>query len=177
MSDPPTQVEQGHYTYWLSCMVCHGDEGQGLTAGWRGKLDPADQNCWQAKCHASSHPPEGFELPRYAPPVIGPNRLAHHETAAGLYQYISTRMPWQAPGLLSSQDYWQLTAFLIDANGISLNGQTLGPENADTVYLGPQPTPAQATEGRAVVVWLPTVTVGVILLLGALFLGRRLWIS
>ena len=41
MSDPPTQIELGHAEYWMSCMVCHGDRGQGLTEEWRSGLDPA----------------------------------------------------------------------------------------------------------------------------------------
>jgi hypothetical protein len=145
MSDPPTQVELGHYAYYLSCMVCHGDRGQGLTEEWRGALDPADQNCWQSKCHAANHPPEGFELPRNAPPIIGPDRLGHYQTAAGLYEYLKTRMPWQAPGILSDEEYWQLTAFLIDVNGVPLGDTILGPDNAANVHIEPQAAAAEAS--------------------------------
>lgn len=169
MSDPPTQVEQGHYVYYLSCMVCHGDRGQGLTDEWRGALDPADQNCWQSKCHAPNHPPEGFELPRTAPAIIGPGRLAHHQIAAGLYQYIRARMPWQAPGLLSDEEYWQLTAFLIDANGLPLGEAPLGPENAANVRLDQQ---ASAVSGPPSAVG-PLAVGGLLLLSGALVIRRR----
>jgi cytochrome c len=147
MSDPPTQVEQGHYVYYLSCMVCHGDRGQGLTEEWRGALDPADRNCWQSRCHAPNHPPEGFEFPKFAPAIIGPGRLTHHETAARLYEFLRTRMPWQAPGLLSDDEYWRLTAFLVDANGVPLDGITLGPDNAGLVLLRPQPNRQSAPGG------------------------------
>jgi mono/diheme cytochrome c family protein len=145
MSDPPTQVEQGHHVYWLTCMVCHGDRGQGLTDEWRGALDPADRNCWQSRCHAPNHPPGGFEFPHFVPAIIGPGRLARHETAARLYEFLRTRMPWQAPGLLSDDEYWQLTAFLVDANGVPLDGINLGPDNAARIRLGPASPQHQPT--------------------------------
>ena len=167
MSDPPTQVEQGHYAYYLSCLVCHGDRGQGLTEEWRSALDPADRNCWQSKCHAANHPPEGFEPPRQAPPLIGPGRLAHYQTAAGLYEFIRTRMPWQAPGILTDEAYWQLTAFLVDANGIPLDGTPLGPENAANVRLLPPPLQGKAAaQGlQATNVWYPLLAAGTVVLL------------
>lgn len=173
MSDPPTQVEHGHYAYWLSCMACHGDRGQGLTDEWRGVLDPADQNCWQSKCHASNHPPEGFKLPETVPAIIAPGRLSHHGTAAKLYQYLRTRMPWQAPGILTDEEYWQLTAFLVEATGVSLGGMDLGPENASSVRLTIQ-TETSAMPGRLSIHWLaPAAVVTLVLLSGTIAWQRR----
>jgi cytochrome c len=146
-------------------MVCHGDRGQGFTDEWRGALDPADQNCWQSKCHAANHPPEGFELPRYAPPVIGPGRLAHHQTAAGLYQFLRTRMPWQAPGILSDEEYWGLTAFLAQANGISWGEGMLGPTNAANVALD-----AQASSSKEAALSARILGIGMFLLAGGILL-------
>ena len=120
MSDPPTQIEIGNLEYWMSCMVCHGDRGQGLTEEWRTVLDPADMNCWQSKCHAPNHPPEGFEIPRTSPLVIGPGALTGYDTAQELFEYLKTTMPWPFPGLFQDQQYWGLTAYLLDANGIDL---------------------------------------------------------
>jgi mono/diheme cytochrome c family protein len=135
MSDPPTQVELGHYNYYLSCMVCHGDRGQGLTDEWRGVLDPADQNCWQSKCHAPNHPPEGFQIPRNAPSVIGTGTLDTYQTATGLFEYIRAEMPWPFPGLFEDAEYWQLTAFLADANQIDFGQDDLGPDNAAKIIM------------------------------------------
>jgi len=67
----PSQADLGAVEYWFACMVCHGDRGQGLTEEWRAASGPDDMNCWQSRCHASNHPPEGFKLPLYAPMVIG----------------------------------------------------------------------------------------------------------
>ena len=129
MSDPPTQVELGHYAYYISCMVCHGDQGQGLEE-WRKLLPEEDQNCWQSRCHAANHPPDGFQLPRYAPPVIGPGTLARFQTAAELYEYVETDMPWQAPGILASEEYWQITAYLLQAHGTDPGHEPLTLEQA-----------------------------------------------
>jgi hypothetical protein len=125
MSVPPTLVEQGHYDYYLYCMVCHGDQGQGLTEEWRNAGDPADANCWQSRCHASNHPPDGFELPRYAPPLIGEYALARFATIGDLYDYIHLSMPWHMPGFLDDAQYQRIALFLADANGITGLGNGL----------------------------------------------------
>jgi len=132
MSDPPTQIETGHFEYWMSCMVCHGDRGQGLTEEWRTVLDPMDMNCWQSKCHAPNHPPEGFQIPRTSPLVMGPGALTGYETAQDLFEYLSTTMPWPFPGLFQDQQYWGLTAYLLDANGVDLGKPLVDPEKAAT---------------------------------------------
>jgi mono/diheme cytochrome c family protein len=134
MSDPPTQAEMGHYQYYMSCMICHGDQGQGLTDEWRSVLDPADMNCWQSKCHAPNHPPEGFEIPRNAPAVIGTQGLRKYQTAAGLYEYIRVEMPWSFPGLFEDVEYWRLTAYLAEANEVDFE-KPLEPEEADGVLM------------------------------------------
>lgn len=143
----------------MSCMVCHGDRGQGLTEEWRSVLDPADMNCWQSKCHAANHPPEGFRIPRTSPLVIGPGALTGYETATDLYEYLRVDMPWPFPGLFQDVQYWYLTAFLLDANEIDLGQplpdpdeenagdcegtcervkEPLGPDNAAEILIIPQ---------------------------------------
>jgi mono/diheme cytochrome c family protein len=173
MSDPPTQIEQGAYAYYLSCMVCHGDRGQGLTEEWRGALDPADQNCWQSRCHAPNHPPGGFQLPRYAPAIIGSGMLAHYESAAGLYEFLRTRMPWQAPGILEDEVYWHLTAFLLDANGFAFGTTELGPDNAAQVRMDTGSEPPAPTLVFSINGPLLLVTVAALLLFGLGFLWRQ----
>lgn len=138
---PPTQASQGAQVYYLVCMACHGDKGQGLTQEWLNELNPFDRNCWQSKCHASNHPPEGFVLPKFVPAIIGPGEMDGYPTALGLHDYIQARMPWQAPGSLSEDEYWQLTAFLVQANGFELGTEPLDRERAAKVFLGLKPTP------------------------------------
>ena len=135
VSDPPTQVELGHREYWMSCMVCHGDRGQGLTEEWRSVLDPGDMNCWQSRCHAPNHPPYGFQIPRTAPMVIGPGALAGYETATDLFEYLRVKMPWAFPGLFEDPAYWELTAYLADVNNIDIGDEPLSLDNGDDIYL------------------------------------------
>ena len=135
ISKPPTQIELGHAEYWMSCMVCHGDRGQGLTPEWRSVLDPADQNCWQSRCHAANHPPEGFQIPRESPLVMGTGALAGYRTATELYEYLRVEMPWSFPGLFSDEKYWELAAYLAETNNIELPHEPLGPDNGEDVLL------------------------------------------
>ena len=109
----PSLADLGAVKYWAVCMACHGDRGQGLTDDWRRTGFGEDQNCWQSKCHAANHPPEGFLLVRYVPPAIGPTTLKRFTTAQDLHDYLLARMPWWKPGSLTSDEAWQLTAFLL----------------------------------------------------------------
>ncbi len=140
LPDNPTQRDCGAYQFAQICMACHGDIGQGLTDEWREAWGREEMDCWQSGCHASNHPPEGFEFPRFAPRVIGEGALQRFETAADLHHYISTKMPWHAPGTLDDKTYWQLVTFLAVSNGVEVNDY-LTAENAQTVRLRPLPLP------------------------------------
>jgi mono/diheme cytochrome c family protein len=168
MSDPPTQVELGHAEYWMSCMVCHGDRGQGLTEEWRTVLDPADMNCWQSRCHAPNHPPQGFEIPRTSPLIIGPGALTGYQTASDLFSYLRVYMPWSYPGLFEDDVYWNLTAYLADANGIELPQEPLGPDNGDQVLLLPQLVQTHHTAIKAEQT-IAVAVVGLLLVAGVLY--------
>jgi quinol-cytochrome oxidoreductase complex cytochrome b subunit len=121
----PTGADLGSITWWGVCMACHGDKGQGLTDEWRELAFGEDMNCWQSKCHASNHPPEGFVLVRQVPPAIGPGTLKRFVTAADLQHYLKTKMPWWDPGSLSEEEAWQLTAFLLRSDGLLPAGKEL----------------------------------------------------
>jgi len=112
-----TQADAGAEIYRLVCRDCHGDKGQGLTDEWRATWNPEHQNCWQSKCHASNHPVNGFDLPRFVPAIIGPSTLARFGEPAELHEYLQSNMPWYDPGSLTGQEYWQLVAFLVRENG------------------------------------------------------------
>ena len=113
-----TQADRGAQVYMLVCSACHGNRGQGLTDEWRATWAPEDQNCWQTKCHAPSHPPDGFEIPRYAPPVVSPAVPARFRTALDFFENISTTMPWHEPASLQEDEYWEVTAYLVRENKV-----------------------------------------------------------
>jgi quinol-cytochrome oxidoreductase complex cytochrome b subunit/mono/diheme cytochrome c family protein len=126
VSDPPTQVEEGSLIFWGVCMACHGNEGQGLTDEWRATAFGEDKDCWTSKCHASNHPPQGFEFPRLVPALAGGGRLGRFASAQQLYDYIVAMMPWWNPGSLTQAQAWQVTAYILKLNGTLPDGIMLG---------------------------------------------------
>ena len=131
--DNPRLAEKGALIYWQFCLACHGDKGQGLTDEFRVMAYSEDMNCWQSKCHASNHPPEGFEIPHVIPPVVGTNTLKRFVTARDLYQYILASMPWYKSYRifnLPPEDYWAVTAYLLRENGVLSPTADLDPKEA-----------------------------------------------
>ena len=126
----PSQADLGSVTYWKICMACHGNRGQGLTDEWREAWGPLEMNCWQSKCHAANHPPDGFDLPHSVPAVTGLDALARFKTAENLYRYIKDTMPWWNPGSLSEENSWNTTAYLMKAQGALPDGVVLESSNA-----------------------------------------------
>jgi cytochrome c len=141
----PNQADLGSQVYYYVCMACHGDQGQGLTPEWIASWEIGDRPCWQSRCHASNHPPEGFKLPEYIPAVVSPAVIGRFANALELHDYLVQSMPWQAPGTLTAEEYWQLTAYLVRENGIDPGPLPLNPGNASKVGLRPAvqvtPTP------------------------------------
>ena len=141
---PPMQADLGQQTYYLVCMTCHGDRGQGLTDEFRALIGTPESNCWQSHCHASNHPREGFVFPHEVPPVVSDVIREQFTTALQLHNFIAAKMPYQAPGSLSSSDYWNLTAYLLRANGVMVNVAFLDEQTAASIILAKptaQPTP------------------------------------
>jgi mono/diheme cytochrome c family protein len=125
------------------CSTCHGDKGQGLTPEWRAEWPEGKQNCWQSKCHAGNHPPDGFSFPKKVPALIGPGTLAKFSTAQDLYTYSRATMPYWSPNLLKDQEYQAITTFLVEAN-YAVRGLPFPTTLADdlaAISLDPNPQP------------------------------------
>lgn len=130
----PTQADAGAALYYARRMACHGDRGQGLTVEWRAQWDVAHQDCARSTCHGPRHPPEGFSFPKnFAPPLTGAGSLERYADAGALYEFISKRMPYQAPGSLEADEYWALVAYLLRERG--LNVARVDATNAGTIAL------------------------------------------
>jgi hypothetical protein len=176
---PPTQISLGSQVYYQVCMACHGDRGQGLTDEWRAALDPPDRNCWQSGCHNPRHPPGGFIFPRYVPAVVSPGMVARFTNALELHDFIQNKMPWQAPGGLTDEEYWQLTAFLVSANGINPGAGALNAANAASIRLRLEAkTPAPPVPSSGVHwAWMGLVAIlGLSLLVLLVQWGRRIFL-
>ncbi len=117
LPESPTQVDNGRYLYYFHCMPCHGDRGQGLTDEWRQVWVEDHQNCWGRNCHTGRTEMAGFYIPRFVPPVSGsPQALGAFQTPEDLFVFLQETQPPQRPGALSEEEYWALTAFLLDQN-------------------------------------------------------------
>jgi hypothetical protein len=139
-----TQLDYGWELYRLVCSACHAYDGTGLTKRWRSTWGVEDQNCWQSKCHASNHPPDGFELP-FAPAIVGSGIRAQFPTAYELFEYNLNRMPWHVPGTMAEEEIWAVTAFVLQLNRID-PGPVLNAETAREIQIGaPAPTATPVT--------------------------------
>lgn len=101
---------------------------------------PADQVArgeavWNRVC-VECHGPDSTNLD--APLLLRPAALKRYPTAAAAVQYVMESMPYEEPGSLPEQDYWDVIAFLLAQEGISLGETPLGPDTAGNV-----PTVAQ----------------------------------
>lgn len=187
MSTNPTQLERGAYAFWLYCLPCHGDRGQGLTVEFRQLYPPDHQDCWASGCHGERPYPNGWTLPAQVPALIGAGALANFPNAAALHAFVQTAMPFEAPGSLDAETYWDVVAFLAEKNGGLSDGLALSPDSAAAVQiagsapaapaatpaLAPMPAPsAQPPSAGAPVVFWAMVLFG--LLVGVGFLVRDL---
>lgn len=177
----PSQADHGAQDYWLYCLPCHGDRGQGLTEEFRQTYPPEEVNCWQSGCHGRSPYEFGFMLPTQVPAVIEPNALAKFADAAQLNAYIRATMPYWNPGILTEEEAWRVTAFLLRENNLWDASTELNASNAANVkiprsaLLTPVVTPAPAPiqEDGNSFLWLGLAGVGVILLLSVLFVLKK----
>ncbi len=166
----PSQADRGAQVYWLSCMPCHGDRGQGLTDEFRQVYPPEDRNCWNSGCHGKRPYVNGFTLPAKIPALIGTGTLQKFSTAASLHSYIKAAMPFWKPGSLTEDESWQVTAFLLRQNGYWPGTVELNGSNAASIELtrGRVPlTASRQAQGRSgIPVWI--IAIGILLLLLAL---------
>lgn len=95
LPDGSGTVRRGKDVYAENCAACHGENGQGgikdRLVGGQGTL-------------ASDHPIK----------TVG----SFWPYATTLFDYIHRAMPYQAPGSLSVDDYYAVTAYLLTLNGI-----------------------------------------------------------
>lgn len=165
----PSQADRGAQVWWLSCLPCHGDRGQGLTDEFRLTYPPEEQYCWESGCHGARPYDQGFTLPTSIPAVIGPGALQKFPDAAVLHAYIAAAMPYWKPGSLTEEESWSVTAFMLRESGLWADATGLSASNAGTVTVGlqaaPTPTPAPpATPTPPSGLPISVVLVGAILL-------------
>lgn len=170
----PSQADHGAQDYWLYCLPCHGERGQGLTDEFRTTYPPEEQYCWERGCHGEAPYESGFTLPTKIPAVIGQTTLAKFSDAAQLNSYVRATMPFWKPGSLTEEEAWRVTAFVLRQNGLWSDTTQLNESNAAGVkiprgaFLTPIATPQQAEipNGSGGNGWV--VLIGMLLLFSAL---------
>ena len=133
---PPAQSDNGAQAYWGICQDCHGDRGQGLTADWRATFAPEYQDCWASGCHGEDAPQNSFViLESGAPALAGPGALPLFSNAFELGAYIQGNMPLSPSGSISSEQTWELAAFLMTLNKRNLGEYALSGSSAAAIPL------------------------------------------
>jgi hypothetical protein len=170
---PPTQGGHGHDLFYIYCMPCHGDRGQGLTDEFRNRqYPPEDTNCWKSGCHGNRPYDNGFILPKTVPALIGANTLTKFATARNMFDFMRTAMPFNKPGSLSQEQYLQLLAFLLEQNNLVPAGVQLAPDSLQQIALRPKQMPTSpASTADALPDGSASVMIGIILLLGIVVLA------
>ena len=105
-------VAEGAQVYAMHCLACHGDKGQGgpndMLAGGHGSID-------------SARPVK--TLGSYWP------------YATTIFDYVRRAMPYQAPGSLSANEVYALTAYLLFVNDIVDEAERLDADSLPAVKM------------------------------------------
>lgn len=112
-------VEWGEELYDAQCAMCHGEFG----AGGKGypTLSGGDvKDLHIQRLNPAHNPPN----PDVSLKTIG----SYWPYASTLYWYIQESMPFTAPKTLSNSETYAITAFLLSANGIKVDGEEMDEE-------------------------------------------------
>jgi S-disulfanyl-L-cysteine oxidoreductase SoxD len=103
-----------------------GGNGSGAPASQAEQV-AAGQDVYAAEC-AQCHGDQGQG--GTGPVLIGGSkRIASYQDTARLYDYVSRTMPFDDPGTLSEQQYWDVIAYLLDENDLLPADTVLSPES------------------------------------------------
>jgi len=109
------QATQGAQVYALQCARCHQPEGQGKAGVWKGLTAPE-------LIGPDALPP--------APRSYQQIRRQPFETAGDLFDFVSVAMPADQPASLAPDEYWNVIARLLAANGVAADGVRLDAASA-----------------------------------------------
>ena len=108
------QVAQGQKLFAKHCAKCHGKAGEGT---------------------------------KKAPPVVGKDALpldprptakvrkTQFHTAQDVAEFVAAKMPANKPGSLKTDEYYDILAFDLKANGVDVTGKKIDPQTAAEIKL------------------------------------------
>jgi mono/diheme cytochrome c family protein len=103
----------------------NGDEASGTPATQADQI-AAGREVYTASC-AQCHGANGEG--GTGPLLVGGNkRIASYQDTKRLYDYVSSTMPFDEPGSLTQDQYWNVIAYLLDANDLLPAETVLGPD-------------------------------------------------
>jgi mono/diheme cytochrome c family protein len=108
------QAAEGGKLFAKHCAKCHGKAGEGT------KKAP---------------PVVGKEALPLAPPPTAKVRKTEFHTAEDVAAFVSTKMPANKPGSLTADQYYDILAFDLKANGVDVAGKKIDPTTAAAIKL------------------------------------------
>lgn len=112
-------VEEGEELYDAQCAMCHGEFGAG-GKGYPTLAGGDVKDLHIQRLNPADNPPN----PDVALKTIG----SYWPYASTLYWYIQESMPFTAPKTLTNSETYAITAFLLAANGITIDGEEMDEE-------------------------------------------------
>ena len=114
------QAQSGARSYQRQCARCHGKHGEGKSNSFRGLRAPELIGPTALPCE-----PRAFQKIR-----------AHvFRTVADVYDFVSATMPADAPASLAAEQYWDVIAYILQANGGSPDDRRLDAATSAHVVL------------------------------------------
>jgi cytochrome c len=125
-----SQAHSGETIYKRQCARCHGDHGEGKDDSYRGLRAPELIGPSALPCQ-----PRPFQ------------KIRQHDfrTVKDVYDFVSAAMPADQPASLESEQYWNVLAYRLQANGKTADGTRLDAASSASIVLHPD-CPAPATE-------------------------------
>jgi cytochrome c len=109
-----SQADEGAKLYGQHCASCHGDAGQGTK---------------------DAPPVVGKNALPLDPPATAKVRTTQFHTAQDVAQFVAANMPAKAPGSLTTDQYYDILAFDLKANGIDVSKKKIDPMTAAEIKL------------------------------------------
>ncbi|MEO6954881.1 MAG: c-type cytochrome [Polyangia bacterium] len=108
------QVAEGGKLFGKYCAKCHGNAGQGTKKG------PAVVGQGALPLDAAA---------------TAKVRTAQFHTAQDVAAFVATKMPANKPGSLTVEQYYDILAFDLKANGVDVTGKTIDAKSAAEIKL------------------------------------------
>jgi cytochrome c len=108
------QADVGAKLYGQHCAVCHGDAGQGTK---------------------NAPPVVGKNALPLDPPAAAKVRKMQFHTAQDVAQFVAKNMPAKKPGSLTTDQYYDILAFDLKANGVDVSNKKIDPVTAAEIKL------------------------------------------